>query len=353
MRTVAIVTVLSTVLAVAATACGKSPTGPSSLGLSVEVIGPGTVAPGETVQFGLIAHMTDGTSRDVTKEASWRAMSPAGLSDVSIDGSGLVTGVKLGQARIQGTYGNTTGSKDVIVVPTGTFRLVGKVFEVDDPSQPVIDALVEATTATGATLVASTDRTGFYALYGVVGATILRVSREGFEGLVQTINVTAHQTINLTLKLSTPRPNVSGTYTLTISAADECGVGLGEGRLPDEARVRKYPAVVTQTGPALKIDLSGAALLGDPSDPTGRLYGKLEPGRALFKLYIWSPWDSNSDVIAEQLTTGIFEPVGTVVAAISNEGLAGTLDGSLMVVVSGSPRIARCSSPQHRFVLSR
>src|SRR5437588_9821860 len=106
MRTVAIVTVLSTGLAAAA-GCGRSPTGPSPgpLALTVEVVGPGTVTPGETVQFSLTAHMADGTSRDVTKEASWRAG-----SDVSIYGSGLVTGVKLGQARIQGTYGNTTGS---------------------------------------------------------------------------------------------------------------------------------------------------------------------------------------------------------------------------------------------------
>jgi len=348
MRTVAIVTVLWTVLAISATACGNSATGPGASVLTVEVVGPDTVAPGETVQFGLTARMPDGTSRDVTKEASWRA----GL-DVSIDGSGLVTGVRLGQARIQGTYGNTTASKDVVVVPTATFRLVGKVFEADNPSQPVIDARVEATTATGASLVTSTASNGFYAFYGVAGETILRVSREGFDALVQTINVTDHQTVNLPLKLIAPRPNVAGTYTLTIAAADECGVGLGEGHLPEEARVRQYSAAVTQTGPSLQIELSGAALLRDPVNPTGHLYGKLEPGRALFTLYEWSPWEVNASVIADQLTTGIFVPVGTVVAAVSNEGLAGTLDGLLVVDGNGPSRIAWCSSPQHHFVLSR
>jgi hypothetical protein len=205
MRVAALATVSATLaFAPLHAGCGKSPTSPGAQS-SLEIVGPSSVAPGETVQFTLIAHMTDGTNRDLTKEATWRA----GL-DVSVNQSGLVTGFKLGQARITATYENRYVSKDVVVVPTGTFRLVGKVFEADDPAMPVIDARLEATTGTGVTLVTSTTSNGFYALYGVAGATSIRVSKEGFDTVVETIDVADHRTADLALRLSAPRPNVFG-----------------------------------------------------------------------------------------------------------------------------------------------
>jgi hypothetical protein len=57
----------------------KGPTSPgiarpnatgSALPIRVEIVGPSSVAPGETVQFSMLLRLSDGTSSDVTNEAS-------------------------------------------------------------------------------------------------------------------------------------------------------------------------------------------------------------------------------------------------------------------------------------------
>ena len=45
---------------------------------------------------------------------------------------------------------------------------------------------------------------------------------------------------NVELPLLAPRVEVSGNYTLTLTAADECRLGVGEGHVPEEARMKKY-----------------------------------------------------------------------------------------------------------------
>lgn len=65
-------------------ACNTSPTGPTmwpppaSRGepvlRNVELMGPQVVRPGESVQFSLLARMSDGSSRDVTSEARWSSV---------------------------------------------------------------------------------------------------------------------------------------------------------------------------------------------------------------------------------------------------------------------------------------
>ena len=42
--------------------------------------------------------------------------------------------------------------------------------------------------------------------------------------------VVGHQKLDVDLPLLAPRPDVSGSYTLTLAAAEECGIGLGEAK---------------------------------------------------------------------------------------------------------------------------
>ena len=161
--------------------------------------------------------------------------------------------------------------------------------------------------------------------------------------------------------ISGPRADVSGTYTLTITAADDCRVGLDEGHLPEEARVRSYTATVSQHGPDLEAALSGARFI--VYDMTGdRFRGRSEPGGAMFSL----SWEGDDFFgfypnLVEQLTTStVFVLTGSVVAAGPTDRVAGMLDGALYVAIDWDPRpslgwrpIAWCSSARHQFVLSR
>jgi hypothetical protein len=93
-----------------------------------------------------------------------------------------------------------------------------------------------------------------------------------------------------------PAGDVAGTYMLTITAADHCGVGLGEGHVPDQACVRTYTADVRHVGQELAVTLTGATfLLGTHS---GHFWGRVEPGRLVFDL-TW--WDGDQPHIAEHL----------------------------------------------------
>ena len=86
---------------------------------------------------------------------------------------------------------------------------------------------------------------GRYRLYGVPAVAEMRVTKAGYEPVVQRLSLSDHQTQNFTLALTTARVNLAGTYTLTISAPAEC-----LDKLPQEVWTRRYTATVTQSGPA-------------------------------------------------------------------------------------------------------
>jgi hypothetical protein len=347
------------VAAVLCAACDKSPTaptpptGPTSpagppVVQSLVIAGPEVVGLGATGQFRVMAHLSEGSSRDVTTEANWSAAS-GGLISVSAPGS--VNGLERGETRVSAEFDGRRESKVVMVLPAGTYRLTGTVIEADS-SGPVTGALVEVTTGVGARLTARTDRTGTYRLYGVSGQTGLRVTRDGYQPTAGTAFVTDQSAShNIALPLVAPRADVSGIYTLTITAADECRHGVGEGRLPEEARVRTYRAAVRQDGPRVEMTLSGARLRSRP------ILGRLEPGRVVFDLNWYSESGTDDRPILEQLAASMFFSVGGgVTATISPSRLAGAFYGEFHVLDTDrytARPIAECSSETHQFVLSR
>src|SRR4030095_5726915 len=121
--------------------------------------------------------------------------------------------------------------------PAGTYRLTGLVKEAGIAlGIGIAGARVEIISGVGAGTARDTDLTGGYRLYGLSGETKLRVTKEGYNPIEQTLVVENHQAYDVELPLLEPNADVSGTYTLTIIAADECAVGLGEGHVPEEAR---------------------------------------------------------------------------------------------------------------------
>jgi len=161
-----------------------------------------------------------------------------------------------------------------------------------------------------------------------------------------------HRTVDLDLQLSRSRSDVSGTYTLTITAADSCTT------LADDVRSRSYTAAITQSGGELTVTLSGSQFATDHGRTLDQFKGFLEAERAVFRFsstsdfyyyYFYTP-----DVL-EFLATGRYYGFdGTAVTSLSRDQLAGTLNGTIGTF-SGPPFRAalRCRSDNHRFVFSR
>ena len=364
-RALGTVGALMLVLAItASTGCGDSPTAPDTRTTSVspppppapqgeptissiEIQGPDVLPLRQTLQYALIARLTDGSQRDVTEEGRW---SPGWGGAVTLEAPGRLRGNAPGESLVEAEFDrHHARSKQVIVVPDGTFRLVGRILEEGFSDDGVVGATVEARSAAGR-LVAHSDLYGNYRLYGVAGATRVRVTKDGYRGVEDTIVVEdQHQDLNITMPLVAPRPEVGGTYTLTLTAAKTCAVGNGEGALPDDARRRTYEATLAQSGPALSLVLTGKGLLREPT----HIRGWIEPHRIVFDLNWngWEPWP-----ITEELTPSRWLLVdGVGVVNPSPDGLAGRFAGQLMVNSSpnGGPPSASCTSSDHGFSLTR
>ncbi len=341
---------------------GRTPTRPSAppspqpspvTVTRLEITGPDTIQPAENVQYSATAHQSNGSTRDVTSEVSWRT--PEHLV-LTISPTGLATGLAPGEAFISATGISASGGpwssgKNVIVLPAGTYRLAGTV---RDAGHPVCCARVEINRGTGRGLGSSTDLLGQYRVYGVAGDIEVLVFRNGFQTLRRTLQVTSHQTVDFDLELSRPRTEVSGTYTLTVSAAPECRTAL-----PEHARTRSYNAVVTQDGPKLAVTLGGAKFYTEFGRTYNGFRGDLEPGTVIFQVGSHSYYYGTSYEVIEELDSSTFLAItGHVISTFAEGRISGALHGSIETLrpaTGGLEKIATCQSATHAhpFELSR
>ncbi len=164
-----------------------------------------------------------------------------------------------------------------------------------------------------------------------------------------------HAILNAQLRLVNARRDLSGVYTLTIAAADDCRLAL-----PEEVRVRNYRALVTLTGNQLDVRLEGATFALAASGEGDRFRGRAEAGELLFMMtgyeaYAYFYYKSNYGDVVEQLTDGFLVVSGR--ASVNESSLSGVLDGAL-TLLSGSMKFfptttATCRSAAHRFTLRR
>jgi hypothetical protein len=328
---------------------------PSPLAVSsAEIIGPATVAPGAAAQFNVTVHLSDGTTKDATTAAAWDTsnhilmyMSPGGVAHGFV-GTGDVT------LSADVPHGPRV-SREVVVVPDGTFRLVGKVTDGEFPSAGVAGAQVQAL-GPGAT---TTDALGNYKLYGMRADSEVHVTREGYQPLVQTVHLTGHATQNFQLMpIGGTRLNVAGSYTLTIDAAPGCS---GPDSLPDSLQHRSYQATVTQNAVNLRVDLTEPRF--KPNNGLGNYFtGAAEVGGATFTLtdyvdYYYYHFRQYPNV-AEQLSDGtVLVVAGQVVTKGTAAGLSGQFVGSLTHYDSRFPSpsdryLGGCFSTAHQFTLT-
>jgi hypothetical protein len=306
----------------------------------IELSGPSTVAPGETVQFEVTGYLPDGTTRDVTAEATWSfgGGTPLFGAHAGIGPGGVVTGRSIGDdelsafAKVPNFLPSLSSKAEVIVTPPGTFRLAGRVTLNGLASDPVVGALVTATARTAADLSATTDWDGRYKIFGVSGPTTVRVVKAGYVEQTVEIAGAVNETLDVALPPSGALPNVAGSYTLTVEADPTCAENLPEG-----ARVRQYPATIVQVGSTVEVRLTGAAWDQSIAGQGDRFLGRVQPDAVIFELAEIDYWGGSGPLgpyIGELLTSPLgwsLTIAGRAITAVTADGLPGVLDGGFSV----------------------
>ena len=331
------------------TSCNRTPTTPSAavppLTTRVELVAPRTLAPGETVQLRVIAHQSDGSTEDITATATFYSQ-PSGVLAISPDGR--ATALKLGDAFVTGQSATHSSTSEVIIVPDGTFRVVGRVVEEDTPGLPVGDVRVEAE---GGVPPASTDLGGLYRLYGVGGHARIRVSKSGYITKELTLAISDHHTENVALAIGGPRLDAGGTYQLTIEASSDC-----HGQIPEALLTRRYVAGITQSRSTIGGMLSGANFaIGRFGGRSNFFSGQVDPTGFALEFNYYNAYDTDPSLVEIiDDTTLVIE--GRARLSPAGPDFHGTLDGSFIVFAGdthGSTPPAVCRSPSHRVALTR
>lgn len=310
-------------------------------------MGPTTVHLGTTGQYTAIAHYSDGTTKDVTQEATWFSSRPAVLG---VTARGTVTGHEAGESTVlvREPLLRVEASTEVIVVPEGTFRLAGTV---RDAGVPVAATLHVDSPPLGRMEISTAD--GTYKVFGVAGETRVIASKDGYNELTRTVIVRDHGQLDLDLELTRPRQDLNGTFQLTVTADPSCS------SLPADGRERSYEASVEQIGPTVSVTLSGSEFMVDRDRTLNRFTGFVDPNQAVFRiagphdLYYYYYYITPD--VAEVLSPGrFFSFEGTVTSSFQNAGLRGTLSGWLAVRSNQrNAPVGACRSTNHTFVLAR
>ena len=308
-----------------------APGEPTITGLRIE--GPDSLAPGQSVQFSAVAQMSDGTTKVATyvQNIRWESFSQdQGQDLIQINSTGLATaGQASGDAtvfvQVPGGRGGLSSAKEVTVLPDGTYRLVGRVAEVEFPTAFIEDARV---TVNPGSLVTTTDANGEYRLYGVPPNAEIRVTATGYQPHVEQLQLDRNTTKDIRLALSGQRVTLSGSYTLTIDLTGSC---VGPQSLAPELLHRTYEADVTQNGSTVVVTLTEPRFRVDGTRGNS-FQGRADASRIHFDLsplyfyyYYYGPIYPD---VAERLPDGSFlVPSGSVFVMRSGDRWSGQLAG--------------------------
>lgn len=321
-------------LLLATGACGDdSPTSPGgSNGNSaarLAISGPDTIAPGGQAQYTLTA-TSHGGAREGTVKPSWRSSNPA---IATIDESGRATGQANGEAAITASFSGASSTKSIMVLPSGTFRLRGRVF--DESSNQNLRADVRVRAASGIDMQTATSPSGDFLLYGVPADAELEVTSAGYSLYKEVLQLREHTTLQIRLKRDSSVPAAAGTYALTVNAAS-CANVTGRPQLRSDLRSRAYRAVITESGTNLTVVLSNADFFSRQGTTSNTFRAFLD--RGVLRMYLYGPdnyyYDYYlpfyiSDVI-ERLNDGTFLiTAGSGALSATGDGLRTTLTGGL------------------------
>jgi hypothetical protein len=317
----AFATVAAVALSALLAACDREPPiAPSTNVTRVEIVGPSSIAPGQTASYSLVEYLSNGLTRALP-QATW---SSADRSLIQITSSGVATAQNRTGETVIAVTTTRSASKEVLVLPAGTFRLIGTVTDSDQTGVPIPDALVEVSGGPSA----RTNAAGQFRLFGVPADAEIRVTREGYRPLEERIQLSSHATRTFRLGLDTSIRNYGGNYTLVIQTAATCATSRP---LDSELRRRQYEAVVQQVGSKLEVRLTEPRFAPSlPNFASDRFRGYVTGTGANFLVesnyyYYYGPFLTN---ITERLTDGSTLYVnGTATTSGSPSGLSGSFIG--------------------------
>jgi hypothetical protein len=255
----------------------------------------------------------------------WRS---SNRSLMQVSDSGMVTASPsaTGEAVITADItpqGTVRSTREVLVQPEGTYRIVGSVREADALTVPIIRARVEVLPGSKFTL---TDSTGHYLLYLVPSQSTIRITAAGYETIDQPLELTANATRDFGLNVDGSRPALNGPYTISLDVVSPCS-------LNSTLQHRTYDAVLTTTGTAIDVVLTEPRFRLDSSGRGNRFSGRVIGGGATFTLdFYWSPLDYLYEYpdLVERLADNTYLVVwGDVTTTGSAAGLTGTLSGDI------------------------
>ena len=266
--------------------------------VTLELSGPTTFAPAQTVSFTLVLVSNDGTRRDVSSTAQWTSNN---ASVTSTQGGGRYSGNAIGDTQVNARFGALNASREVVVVPAGTFRVAGRVVEFDGVF-PVAGARVEARTSAGTGPATESDGSGFFKLFGVTADAEIVVTRPGYDENRRRVTLDSHSTVNFEMILSGPRPEVAGTYSVTLDLT-----ACRDGFRVEYAR-RVYTAVVQQSGTNLEVRFTEPAFAINSINRGNLMQGRVQGGslflEALTNYYYYYYGPSSYPFLVETLPDG-------------------------------------------------
>jgi hypothetical protein len=288
--------------------------------------------------------------------------SPNGI--LRVDASGIATaGANVGESTLRvfvsGSDFLRRAAREIVVVPDGTYRVVGTVREDDPSATPVQGARLAVA---GSDLSTSSDWEGRYRLYGVPRHAELNVTKEGYRPFTRRLELNAHVTEQIELSPAEARPQLAGAYTLRIQTAASCEGSTTP--LPPELRERSYDATILQTGAQLEVRLTEPRFAVNKEGLGNRFSGRVEPTGAAFDLrhpqdfYYPYPGPTFYPDVIERLPAGTFlVTAGRVIATSGASGLSGLLTGTITNYPETFPRAispaTACYSAEHRVELIR
>ena len=187
-------------LVIACGACGGSPTAPGRprpLGTEapdrIELIAPDAITPGESAPLTLIAHLADGSTREVTTYATYATSNPDVLSMVA---PGRIRASAPGEANISVRYLTLQTARLMFSMRAGTFRLTGRV---TDGERGIDGAEIRVISGAGAGLAVTTSFSGLYRIYGVAGDTVVQVRKQDYLPAAKSIDIGQHSSLDFEL----------------------------------------------------------------------------------------------------------------------------------------------------------
>ena len=321
---------------------------------AIKIDGPTRFAPTSSPKFTATGTMSDGTTQDFATRVSWRT-SDANI--LLVNASGTAVARSSGEVSVIAASSVGSTGLGVMVIPDGTYRLVGTVKEA---GLPLSAATVSVISGTGTGLSATTDALGQYKLYGVAGAVQVQVSKPGYDPVTNTATIATDNVLDFANVSETGGPPaLAGTYSLSIVAAGDCHVTNGT-PLATPDRKRTYTAVVTENGATVQVTLSGANFLIQ-NGKGNQFSGRASPGHVSFTLadsgstdYYYYFYSAGNPDVVEQLSADAFLSFwGTADATVSPAGMTGTFSGNIVTYSSGSAKITEsCASNHHQFVMT-